>query len=280
MPICGDELNSQSNQSSVLAISSATQTSSPHDGIFDDLVNDLKREIQKVASSIKDPILQAVYQSLEGVIPKATVKQYGLTLEEEEEEEEEGKKGKGKAKPEIDIETEGVVSNTEDIPQGNNLPSDLSLVQKPIPRRSRGKGKLTVSKAKTLFGTFYLRSKVYEDCKISHYETSYRFHPANWLVSLGMRGSLDVMISRSTQGWQIDLNARTFRAVPEDALIFQFSEDGNIEGVKTLLVRGEGSLMDRDPTGFTLLHVSILFFSSFPAAVSRRQLSCLNVKHV
>ena len=72
-----------------------------------------------------------------------------------------------------------------------------------------------------------------------------------------MKTSLDVLISRSTQGWKNNLSSRTFRAVPMDALIFQFCEDGNLEGVKTLLARGDASLMDRCPKGLTLLHVSI-----------------------
>lgn len=244
MPISGEELNSHSNHSSIILASSTTQDASP----YDNLVKDLRKEIQTVASTVSDPILQAVYQYLERLMPNVTSRQTDLVLKEEE------------PNLELDNETEDVTSNTETIPQNSNLYCDVSLVKKQSQRRPRKRGKFTASKSKTLFGTFYLRSEVYEDRGVPHSENFYMFHPANWLVLLGMKSSFDVMISRSTQGWTNNLSSRTFRAVPHDALIFQFCENGNLEGIKTLLARGDASLMDRCPRGWTLLHVSIIFF--------------------
>lgn len=270
----------------MVVATSSTQTSCSHN----DLINDLKKEIQKVASTLNNPIQQAVYQCLEGWIPDEKVRQIRLVCEEEEVKqtglafdgevkktglafEEEFKQTASafdRVKLEPDIETEGFTSNTENVPQGSNLRSGLSLDKKPTRSCSRGLSKITTSKTKTLFGTIYLRSKVYEDFGVPRYETFYMFHPANWLVSLGMKSSFDVMISRSTQGWKNNLSSRTFRAVPEDALIIQFCTDGNIEGVKTLLARVDASVMDRSPGGYTLLHVSIIFFVFSSYSVSSR----------
>lgn len=184
-----------------------------------------------------------------------TAKQSGSALEEGKEEE--------TAKIEPDIEAEDFTSDTQIVSQGSHLDSELSPVKKPSQRCSRELTKLIDSKTRTFFGTFYLRSTIYEDRGVSHCKNFYMFHPANWLVSLGVKTSLDVLISRSTQGWKNNLSSRTFRAVSKDALIFQFCKNGNLEGVKTLLARGDASLMDRSPSGLTLLHVSIIPHNSF-----------------
>jgi hypothetical protein len=256
--ISGEELNSQSDQSSMIIATSSTQPSSTHD----DLISDLKKEISKVASTIKDPIQQEMYQCLERWISNKKIKQIGLTIEEE-------------GKLDSDIEIEDVASNTENVLQGSNLHSNLSLDQKRTRSCSRERCKFASSKTKTLFGTIYFNSKVYEGRGVSRYENLYMFHPANWLVSLGMKSSFDAMISKSTQGWKNNLSSRTFRAVPKDALIIQYCANGDIEGIKTLLARGDASIMDRCPFGFTLLHVSkILFSSSF--VTSKHRLSYLS----
>ena len=247
LPISEAELMSQNNQSSTVIASSTTQTSCP----YDHLVDDLRKEIQKIAPTIKDPIQQAVYQCLERVVPNVPVQQTGLVLEEEE------------ARLEPDIDIEDVTRNTENIPHGSNLDSDSSLIKKPTQKRFFGRSTVTYTETKTLFGTLYCRSTVYEDRGVCCTENFYMAHPANWLVSLGIKRSFDVLFASSTQGWKNNLSSRSFRAVPKDALIFQFCEDGNLEGVKTLLSRGDASLWDRTPWGETLLHVSINFSCFF-----------------
>lgn len=76
------------------------------------------------------------------------------------------------------------------------------------------------------------------------------------MIWLGITTSLDVMISKSIRGWKNTL--RAFRAVPAEALIFEFCTKGNVEGVRTLLARGDASVWDRDPDGMTPLHVSVI----------------------
>ncbi|CAG8960172.1 hypothetical protein HYFRA_00010651 [Hymenoscyphus fraxineus] len=58
---------------------------------------------------------------------------------------------------------------------------------------------------------------------------------------------------KSVQGWKN--NIKTFRAVPDNSLIFEFCKSGNIAGVRSLLSRGEGSPLDTNSLGWTPLHI-------------------------
>ena len=49
---------------------------------------------------------------------------------------------------------------------------------------------------------------------------------------------------------------KTFRPVPDDALIFEFCRQGNASAVMSLLSGGHASIRDTDSHGFTPLHVS------------------------
>ncbi|PMD64603.1 uncharacterized protein K444DRAFT_625850 [Hyaloscypha bicolor E] len=51
-------------------------------------------------------------------------------------------------------------------------------------------------------------------------------------------------------------NNGPFRAVDENALIFEFCRGGNLDGVRSLFKRNEGSPWDRDPKGQTPLFVA------------------------
>ncbi len=62
-----------------------------------------------------------------------------------------------------------------------------------------------------------------------------------------------LIIARSTVGWKYIVEP--FRAVSENALIFDLCRMGNLEGVRLLLARGEASPLDRDPMGRTPLWV-------------------------
>lgn len=115
---------------------------------------------------------------------------------------------------------------------------------------------------KNAFGTIYVRSRIFklksryfENRYQCEHETSFTVCPAPWLFRLGFtyvpRFSL---FSSSIQGWKYTQNS--FRLVPDDALIFQFCETGNLSGVQALLARGQASVMDIDSIGRTALHVT------------------------
>lgn len=85
--------------------------------------------------------------------------------------------------------------------------------------------------------------------------TSYTIYPATWLIRLGFHCGLRLgFLSSSTQGWKNTL--KTFCPVPDDALIFEFSKEGNLPAVRSLMSRGHASVRDTDSQGYTPLHVS------------------------
>jgi len=96
-------------------------------------------------------------------------------------------------------------------------------------------------------------------CEENQYEhtTSYTIYPATWLIRLGFHCGLRLgFLSSSTQGWKNTM--KTFCPVPDDALIFEFSKEGNLPAVRSLLSGGHASVGDTDSRGCTPLHVSRL----------------------
>ncbi|EMR87911.1 hypothetical protein ACHAPC_002877 [Botrytis cinerea] len=80
-------------------------------------------------------------------------------------------------------------------------------------------------------------------------------YPSKWLVNIGMAYGVKLSVLAS-RGWQYSF--QPFRAVSESALIFEFCRTGNLDGVRTLLSRGDASPYDRDPSGKTPLWYAVL----------------------
>lgn len=228
LTVSKEEVSSQRNQSSLVVTTSGTQTSSS----LDDLIRDtIREEVGKVTSEMKDPIQQAMYQCLERYVSNE--------------------------KPEHE---EGSVANEE----VESKSSDTKLHRKELchkkPTRKPSSGRTNIihssTSRRTLFGTIVSISKVYEELGVPCYESVFMFHPADWLIWLGLRSSLDILITKSIRGWKNHLNV--FRAVSDEALIFQLCKNGDVEGIKTLFANGDASVMDRDSEGCTPLHVSII----------------------
>ena len=88
-------------------------------------------------------------------------------------------------------------------------------------------------------------------------ETRMVVSPCTWLVRLGFWHGLRLKwLSSSSYGWQTTLD--TIRTVPDDALIVQLCETGNVPSVKHMLSNGQASVRDVDSQGWTPLHVSRL----------------------
>lgn len=224
------EVSSQRTQSSLVVTTSGTQTSSS----LDDLIRDtIKEEVEKLTSEMKDPIQQAMYQCFERYISNE--------------------------KPEYE---EGSVSKKE---MGSKS-SDTNLHRKKLchkestqkPSSERTKIIHSSTSRRILFGTIVFISKAYEERGVPCYENLFMFHPADWLIWLGLRSSLDILITKSIRGWKNNLNSRTFRAVSNKASIFQLCKIGDVEGIKTLFANGDASVMDRNSGGVTPLHVSTI----------------------
>jgi hypothetical protein len=80
------------------------------------------------------------------------------------------------------------------------------------------------------------------------------FHPATWLIRLGLNSGLEAVMTQAKQGWKFALEP--IRAVKDDAVIFKFCVDNNLEAVQELLSRGDASVLDTRSDGMRPLHVS------------------------
>lgn len=65
----------------------------------------------------------------------------------------------------------------------------------------------------------------------------------------------DLTVQVSTFGWQTNLV--TFNIVPNDSLVFQYAEDGDLCGIRSLFSQGLASPLDCDEDGNPLIKVSL-----------------------
>jgi nucleoside phosphorylase len=132
-------------------------------------------------------------------------------------------------------------------------------------RRLQSMRRYHSSSYKTRFGTFVYQTKVAKQSIIAYDESSMRyktttsfiFHPASWLIRIGLKCGIEATAVNSQTGWQYSISP--VRAVQDDALIFQFCKTGNIAAVSELLKR-DASVLDVDSRGWRPLHVSISRF--------------------
>ncbi|PVH68701.1 hypothetical protein DL98DRAFT_474589 [Cadophora sp. DSE1049] len=83
--------------------------------------------------------------------------------------------------------------------------------------------------------------------------TSFIFYPASWLTRVGLRYGTEANLQWSPgTGWNFNISA--VKAVPESSLIFAMCQDGNVKGVQLMMSRGEASVKDTSPKGWTPLH--------------------------
>lgn len=114
---------------------------------------------------------------------------------------------------------------------------------------------------KTTFRTRLSRSRFVNDealdddeCQYEH-DSSFSILPAQWLLKLGFNYAYRFSTyNSSTQGWQFCI--KPINLVPDDASIFRFCVEGNVEEVRDLISRNLASFRDVDSEGRTALHVS------------------------
>lgn len=92
-----------------------------------------------------------------------------------------------------------------------------------------------------------------DESRFEH-KSSFRVHPASWLIWLGVSYGLELREQNSTHGWRQTME--TYRAVPDDADIFSYCLYGNLDGVRKLLTDGAASIWDTDSGGWTPLAVN------------------------
>ena len=92
--------------------------------------------------------------------------------------------------------------------------------------------------------------------------TSFIFYPALWLTKISFKYGMEANLQySSTKGWKF--NVMAVRAVPENSLIFELCRQGNVQAVQLMLTRGDASVKDISPKGWTPLHVSGLMLLAF-----------------
>ncbi|KAH6838486.1 hypothetical protein B0I37DRAFT_239616 [Chaetomium sp. MPI-CAGE-AT-0009] len=83
--------------------------------------------------------------------------------------------------------------------------------------------------------------------------TSFIFYPASWLSSFGLGYGTEACLNYSQErGWKFGFVP--IRAVPEDSLIFDLCRQGATQAVKLMLARGDASVKDTSPKGWSPLH--------------------------
>ena len=93
-----------------------------------------------------------------------------------------------------------------------------------------------------------------EECQYEQ-ESSFRILPAQWLLKLGFNYAYNFSTHDSSiQGWQWCI--KPVNLVPNDAPIFEFCRQGNLEKVRGLLSQNLASVRDVSSWGWTPLHVS------------------------
>jgi hypothetical protein len=130
------------------------------------------------------------------------------------------------------------------------------------PRLSRSRTCHQKSSIGVVLGSIWIRTsslKIAEESSITAGQmeviTSFIFYPASWLNRVGVSHGAEANLQWSpTGGWKFNISA--VRAVPESALIFDMCRQGNVDGVQMLLSRGDASIKDTSPKGWTPLHVS------------------------
>lgn len=63
---------------------------------------------------------------------------------------------------------------------------------------------------------------------------------------------MNVAYMKSARGLRLT-NLEAFRAVPDDAVVFQLAKLGNLDAIRVLFAHGEASLLDTDSQGWTPL---------------------------
>jgi hypothetical protein len=98
-------------------------------------------------------------------------------------------------------------------------------------------------------------------------QTVFNVHPSRWLLFSGLNFGIQIILSKSFQG--IDYRFKSYRAVPDDALIFKLSEKGETAAIQSLFDERKASPWDTNSSGLTPLFVSFFNPVSF-------QLCCLS----
>ncbi|KAI9699769.1 MAG: hypothetical protein M1836_002804 [Candelina mexicana] len=230
-----------------------------------DHVNDLRREIRRMAEAMPNPIFRSGFELAMSVALQEAISRLSFHASASSTQ----PQLRAGNPPEVnsallDDEQISEVSDVQSRDHPSVFPSNYSSRKR---RRQRMLVNIKSFELKNVFGAVYVRSATHQiacssstGCSIDidrhreqyEVETFFVLHPAPWLAGWGVRYGVKAMVSRSIKGWQNNL--KHFRVVANESLIFDFCKEGNIAGVRRLFLRGEASPLDTDLQGRTPLH--------------------------
>jgi hypothetical protein len=215
-------------------------TTSNKSTCMNDHVEALKTESERVASSISNPIARYGFQRT----INSALAQLSETAEVDEEP--------------ADLST--CLSTIRRHPKGVSQP--------PSTPQTICNKKIYSYSIESLFGTIHVRSNItetmvtsgdeiegleFEDTNVET-KTSFTVYPSRWLQLCGINYGIRVALSKSFRG--MSCGQQTYRAVPDDSLIFKLSERGDVDGIRELFDQKLASPWDTDSYGYTPLIVS------------------------
>lgn len=93
-----------------------------------------------------------------------------------------------------------------------------------------------------------------DDMAVQHHERDtiwLSVHIPSWFL----KNQWALSVAKATRGWHYSL--RMYRVLSNDADIFNYCMNGDLEKVKKMVLGGEVSIYDQNESGLTLLHVSL-----------------------
>jgi hypothetical protein len=125
----------------------------------------------------------------------------------------------------------------------------------------------TLHLSTTLTTTFVPHKRgisVFQQFRSTH--TKAVLHPARWLQQCGLHRGFIMRLSLNSLG--LDCSLKSYRAVPDNAPVFDYCRDGNIKAVQALFDSGLASPWDANSRGFTPLFVSVCLAYPRPRSAS------------
>jgi hypothetical protein len=137
------------------------------------------------------------------------------------------------------------------------------LIGYPASRKNTHVKVVKTSSRRNIFGTIRVTTTITttikrrlnstcDSCQKVH--TIFILHPSPWLQNCGWRQGLSMEVSRSS--CSLDCGLTCYRAVLDDAPVFEYCRIGNVKAIQELFDEGLASPWDTNSRGFTPLFVS------------------------
>lgn len=193
----------------------------------------LQEKIAAATSTVSNPVLRHIFQQeLESTLPKLAARLAQVS----------------------DHELGGIETSSFDrgvTPQPPNTKTYAKLIGYFSIASVFGTLRLTTTSTTTFVSQKYPKL-IFPKSKSIH--TATVLYPVPWVQKYGINHGLFIRLSLSSGG--LDCSLKSYRAVPDNAPIFDYCKEGNIEAIQALFDSGLASPWDNNSRGFTPLFVS------------------------